>query len=114
VNLNEARALHDRHPDNPATCLTCRDNHGNGTTWPCPTAFALGATGRSEWTNQDDTSHPDEPCTRNCPHTTTTTTVLVCGARRNGADPHTTYICVRTPDHHDEDRDHMDRDGDTW
>jgi hypothetical protein len=118
VNLTQARTLHDRDEDDPTHCLTCRDDNGDSTPWPCPTATALGATGRSEWTTPDNTGHPDEPCTRGCPHNTMTTATIitVCGARRPTANPHTTYICVRTPDHTDDGahRDHMDRDGDTW
>lgn len=48
--LNAARALHDRDPNGPSWCLTCREPDGDHTEWPCPTATALGATGRSEWT----------------------------------------------------------------
>lgn len=53
LDLNEARQLHDRDPDDPGHCLTCRDDTGACVPWPCPTAIALGATGRSEW---DDAS----------------------------------------------------------
>ena len=62
LDLNEARRLHDRDPDDPGHCLTCRDDTGACVPWPCPTAIALGATGRSEWATpaQCDTARPDE------------------------------------------------------
>ena len=48
--LEAARALHDRDPINPGNCATCRgDGMQEFADWPCPTAIALGATGRSEW-----------------------------------------------------------------
>lgn len=47
--LNAARALHERADWDPAYCPTCCEA-GNHVKWPCPTALALGATGRSEWT----------------------------------------------------------------
>lgn len=49
--LNAARALHERGTNDPSMCDTCTDSTGmNPVFWPCPTATALGATGRSEWT----------------------------------------------------------------
>ncbi|MCC2594718.1 hypothetical protein LKO27_15060 [Tessaracoccus sp. OS52] len=53
-DLDAARALHDRNPDDPGTCATCRDSMAYAASWPCPTATALGATGRSEWTGPTD------------------------------------------------------------
>lgn len=44
-DLATARALHERCPYDPQHCTTCRTEE-----WPCATALALGATGRSEWT----------------------------------------------------------------
>lgn len=49
--LNAARALHERDEDDPRYCTTCGDVNTATGDWPCPTATALGATGRSEWTN---------------------------------------------------------------
>lgn len=50
MNLDEARRLHDRDEYYPDKCGTCGDaNAGTLANWPCPTATALGATGRSEW-----------------------------------------------------------------
>lgn len=50
-DLNEARRLHERSKSNPKVCGTCvhptQPNYMH--LWPCPTAVALGATGRSEW-----------------------------------------------------------------
>lgn len=73
--LSAARALHDRDPNRPAYCATClNSNTGDQTEWPCPTATALGATGRSEWTTPPatckalPTQNPDNwrgPC--QCP-----------------------------------------------
>jgi hypothetical protein len=95
--LNAARALHDRNPNDPRTCPTCTTEM-NPIEWPCPTATALGATGRSEWTTPtpEPAEHEEtmrrrlttlpngtltittgsercfgEPCTRGCPHDTT-------------------------------------------
>lgn len=51
LDLTAARALHDRDPNNPEACPTCAsdtDPHQMAR-WPCATALALGATGRSEW-----------------------------------------------------------------
>jgi hypothetical protein len=49
-DLDAARALHDRDPQEPGNCISCRyDNTPGYTGWPCPTATALGATGRTEW-----------------------------------------------------------------
>lgn len=49
-DLNAARTLHERHADYPDKCLSCGDpTEGYGEPWPCATAVALGATGRSEW-----------------------------------------------------------------
>jgi hypothetical protein len=67
--INAARALHDRDPDNPTACAVCTDDpHPEYGTpqmaaWPCPTAVALGATGRSEWTNTPTVAIPDPRCT---------------------------------------------------
>lgn len=51
LDLTAARALHDRDPNNPDACPTCIDpeNPHQMARWPCATALALGATGRSEW-----------------------------------------------------------------
>lgn len=51
LDLNDARRLHDRDPNNPDACPTCIDpeNPHQMARWPCATALALGATGRSEW-----------------------------------------------------------------
>jgi hypothetical protein len=46
VMLIAARDLHER---DMTSCRTCYDGYGNPATWPCATALALGATGRSEW-----------------------------------------------------------------
>lgn len=49
-DLEAARALHDRSPDNSHVCASnCLDQNRNPYLWPCATAVALGATGRSEW-----------------------------------------------------------------
>lgn len=56
LDLNAARALHDRDPNNPEACPTCTsdtDPHQMAR-WPCTTALALGATGRTEWQNDVD------------------------------------------------------------
>jgi hypothetical protein len=54
-DLEAARALHDRDPQEPGNCLSCRyDNTPGYTGWPCPTATALGATGHTEWTGPSD------------------------------------------------------------
>jgi hypothetical protein len=47
LDLNAARALHDRDPGDPARCRICHVIDGGN--WPCDTAVALGATGRTEW-----------------------------------------------------------------
>lgn len=53
-DLEAARALHDR--DEHGNCDTCTDPAGAyPVRWPCPTATALGATGRTEWAGP----HPD-------------------------------------------------------
>lgn len=50
LDIEAARRLHDRGENNPAHCDTCTDPAGTHPVyWPCPTAVALGATGRSEW-----------------------------------------------------------------
>lgn len=86
LNLNEARRLHDRGQNNPAHCDTCTDPAGaHPVYWPCPTATALGATGRTEWDNTTtscDTPRPDED-----DHQYTTTCVRLAG--HNG--PHQDY-----------------------
>lgn len=46
--LAAARALHERDYN---SCVSCYDGCGSPAPWPCPTALALGATGRSEWAN---------------------------------------------------------------
>src|SRR5262245_37255423 len=77
--LNAARALHERGEYDPRNCDTCSDSDGhNPVPWPCPTATALGATGRSEWatppaTPNDITHYRGEeliaaPCTRTPGH----------------------------------------------
>lgn len=59
LDLNEARRLHDRDPNNPEACPTCihPENPHQMARWPCATALALGATGRSEWENQPAAHH---------------------------------------------------------
>lgn len=58
-DLDAARTLHDREPHNPLRCRSrCTDEDTNPYTWPCPTATALGATGRSEWTNRIHVGDP--------------------------------------------------------
>lgn len=64
LNLDEARRLHDRDPGNPARCAIC--HYIDGDNWPCATATALGATGRSEWLDTHPDTNPDGPCT--CGH----------------------------------------------
>lgn len=66
MNLAEARRLHDRCPHDPGNCTTCRTEE-----WPCPTALALGATGRSEWEDAPEetrNAYPVGDCdiTTNC------------------------------------------------
>lgn len=56
-DLAAARTLHDREPHNPIRCRSrCTDEDTNPYTWPCPTATALGATGRSEWADAPSAS----------------------------------------------------------
>lgn len=64
LNLAEARRLHDRDPNNPARCAIC--HYIDGDNWPCATAIALGATGRSEWLDTHPDTNHDGPCT--CGH----------------------------------------------
>lgn len=99
--LNAARALHDRNPNDPRDCTTCIDSLGNGIPWPCATATALGATGRTEWAT------PVRP-------TNIRRTPPTCGvAQLANADftDAADWPCVRRIGH---SGDHEDRDGDTW
>lgn len=72
LDLTEARRLHDRNPNDPRYCATCGTfNDPAGTypvKWPCPTAIALGATGRSEWSNtvRDDQCSNDPDTWSDC------------------------------------------------
>jgi hypothetical protein len=94
--LNAARALHERGETDPRFCDTCTDSAGhNPVYWPCPTATALGATGRSEWHNTPN------PCATGCPPQT------VCddcqpGDDRDacGAEPPNGGEACRLPDDH--------------
>lgn len=82
--LTAARALHERSDHTPGDCGTCSTGD-RYVAWPCDTAKALGATGRSEWT----TPAPEGPC----------------GATRQD------YPCSLTAGHATR---HQDRDGDQW
>lgn len=86
MNLAHARALHERSGDDPRWCSTC-----TGEEWPCSTALALGATGRSEWT--DDT---------------TSQIIDLCEAVRYDSSH---ARCVLAAAH---STDHKDRHGGTW
>lgn len=61
-DLAAARALHDRDPENPYACRTCRDSYAQPASWPCPTATALGATGRSEWVGPTHNTIAEQLC----------------------------------------------------
>lgn len=87
LDLDAARRLHERATYDPEHCATC-----TGDTWPCATATALGATGRSEWANT-----PPGPAAG-----------AVCGAVAYG-DPDAP--CIELPGHGSQ---HRDRNGDTW
>lgn len=107
--LNAARALHER---DTYGCVTCMDSMGNNTQWPCPTATALGATGRTEWTTPPNTTHGT--VTDGYPHMLTQ---HPCGTIRTepdnacDADDLERYSCTRDTNH---DGKHRDVDGDTW
>lgn len=84
--LDAARALHERAEHAPSDCVTCSTNDRYAP-WPCDTAKALGATGRSEWKNPGPA-----PC--------------------DVAHAHAeSYPCVLNSGH---DGSHVDRDGDVW
>lgn len=95
--LTAARALHERSDHTPGDCGTCSTGD-RYVAWPCDTAKALGATGRSEWT----TPAPAGPC----------------GAIRTEPDGNFSgwagfqdYPCSLTAGHATR---HQDRDGDQW
>ena len=80
IDLDAARRLHDRDPYNPRACVTCHEGRGGEVDWPCPTALALGSTGRSEWIGTPSsicgatmgtttTEDQDLPCIRQPGHT---------------------------------------------
>lgn len=113
-NLDAARALHDRDAAYSPYCASrCTDNDRQPYTWPCPTATALGATGRSEWLDPtDDTNrnrvHIDKtgwyyigPGLGLKPDTTTVAnfdTAPECGTQTR-APEHGLIICGRPPGH---------------
>lgn len=94
--LTAARALHERNPNDPLTCETCSTND-RYTTWPCATAWALGATGYSEWATPEP-----KPCgeIRTEPDDNI-----------NREDGFIHYPCVIDAGHTSK---HYDRDNDSW
>ena len=87
LDLDAARRLHERATYDPEHCTTC-----TGDTWPCATAKALGATGRSEWVDTSARPAPPAGCG----------TVII-------GDPG--YPCIEPPGHAGQ---HRDRDNNTW
>lgn len=93
--LTAARELHERADYAQDSCETCSTND-RYVKWPCDTAKALGATGRSEWF----TPGPPSPC----------------GAIRTVVDDacfecFDEFPCHLPPNHNGQ---HMDEDGDLW
>lgn len=93
--LTAARALHERADYAQDSCETCSTND-RYVKWPCDTAKALGATGRSEWF--------------------TPGTIILCGAIRTEGDDacfesFEKYPCRLAAGH---SGTHMDQDGDRW
>lgn len=94
--LAAARALHERADWDPSICPTCKE------AWPCDTAVALGATGRSEWATPEPraagSAEPDGQCAAWSPWDTTD-------------GKHTSRRCSRPTEHTGH---HTDDEGHQW
>lgn len=88
MNLTEGRRLHDRDPNNPAHCATCTTGNGMPLEWPCLTAIALGATGRSEWTNGPTIEPADSIDPSTCGNQTMHYTLKPCAQPKGHTDDH--------------------------